>query len=267
MNGTRLARVAGFCALALLPLSATASVQQPDPALTALLGAQSAAISTARTARRDAMSFTDIPRPAATAPQSVVAPAEPGTPDVAVQLAGLLGPAAPALKPTRANRAWNSFAVSQAAPAGAVADVEHSARFLAALPTASGGADWQCLSEALYFEARGESVRGLFAVAEVILNRVDTSAFPGSVCRVIKQGTGKRYQCQFTFTCDGISDVVREPAAWRRVGKVARLMLDGAPRVLTDGATHYHTKAVRPRWSRVFALTATIGVHRFYRMG
>lgn len=137
--------------------------------------------------------------------------------------------------------------------------------FVAAQPAASGGAQWECLTEALYFEARGESVRGMFAVAEVILNRVDNRAYPNTVCGVVNQGTGGRYQCQFTYTCDGIADRVNDRASWRTVGIVARAMLDGAPRELTNGATHYHTRAVSPSWSRVFPRTASIGSHYFYR--
>jgi len=133
-----------------------------------------------------------------------------------------------------------------------------------ALPTARGDAEWECLAEALYFEARGETVEGQFAVAEVILNRVDAPAFPDTVCGVVNQGTGARYQCQFTYTCDGAAEVIHEPRAHDRVGKVARIMLDGAPRELTDGATYYHTKAVNPRWARRFDRTTTIGVHHFY---
>ncbi|TCM88101.1 cell wall hydrolase [Rhodovulum steppense] len=141
----------------------------------------------------------------------------------------------------------------------------YDAAWLAAQPAARGGDEWQCLTEALYFEARGESVAGQFAVAEVILNRVASPAYPDSVCGVIRQGTGKRYQCQFSYTCDGRAEVIREPAAYQRMGKIARVMLDGAPRALTSGATHYHTKAVQPRWANVFPRTATIGVHHFYR--
>ena len=143
--------------------------------------------------------------------------------------------------------------------------VAFSRDWIDALPTAKGGEQWRCLSEALYFEARGESVSGQFAVAEVILNRVASKRFPNTVCGVIKQGTGRRYQCQFTYTCDGHDERIREPRAFERVGKVARLMLDGAESNLTQGATYYHTKAVSPRWSRKFKRTATIGVHHFYR--
>ena len=132
-------------------------------------------------------------------------------------------------------------------------------------PSPGGDAEWRCLSEALYFEARGEPVAGLFAVAEVILNRVDSDAFPDTVCRVVKQGTGKRFACQFTYTCDGLREDINDIAAWIRVGKVARAMLDGAPRNLTGGATYYHTNYVAPYWSRVFERTASIGDHYFYR--
>ena len=134
-----------------------------------------------------------------------------------------------------------------------------------ALPEASGGAEWACLAEALYFEARGETVKGQFAVAEVILNRVASTAFPDTICSVVNQGTGQRYRCQFTYTCDGHAEVVHEKAAYRRVGKVARLAMDGDLPALTSGATYYHTNAVSPRWSRKFERTATIGVHHFYR--
>lgn len=124
---------------------------------------------------------------------------------------------------------------------------------------------WSCLAQALYFEARGESVAGIFAVAEVILNRVDSALYPDTVCGVVHQGTGRRYQCQFTYTCDGKSDAIRETRAYERVGKIAAIMLAGTERTLTEGATHYHTTSVNPSWARKFPKTTKIGVHVFYR--
>lgn len=137
--------------------------------------------------------------------------------------------------------------------------------WLDALPVREGGAEWRCLTEALYFEARGETIRGQFAVAEVILNRMSSRRFPNTVCAVINQGTGARYRCQFTYTCDGRPEIISERAAWERVGKVAYLMLQGVPRLLTKGATFYHTTGVSPSWSRQFEQTAQYGVHVFYR--
>lgn len=153
--------------------------------------------------------------------------------------------------------------VAAAPPKG----LSYSKAWLDKQPKATGDAQWRCLSEALYFEARGETVRGQFAVAEVIMNRVASSAYPNSICRVINQGTGRKYACQFTYTCDGHPEVIHEKKAWARVGKVARAILDGAPRDLTKGAMYYHTKSVRPSWARKFQKTATIGVHYFYKNG
>ncbi|MEP3345361.1 MAG: cell wall hydrolase [Litoreibacter sp.] len=138
------------------------------------------------------------------------------------------------------------------------------AKTLNALPAATGGPEWRCLSEALYFEARGETVKGQIAVAEVILNRVSSSRFPDTVCGVIHQGTGRKFACQFTYTCDGKPERITEPSAFSRVGKIARMMLSGAPRNLAGGATFYHTTAVNPRWASKFRRTARHGVHLFY---
>ena len=128
-------------------------------------------------------------------------------------------------------------------------------------PAPEGDAEWQCLTEAVYFEARGESLDGQVAVAEVILNRVDSPLYPRTVCGVVKQRGGG---CQFSYVCDGKTRM-REKVAADIAGRVARAMLDGAPRVLTDGATYFHARSVRPSWSKRFAKTASIGAHLFYR--
>jgi len=143
--------------------------------------------------------------------------------------------------------------------------VEFSNDWVDAQPEATGGTQLECLAEALYFEARGESVKGQFAVAEVILNRVDSARFPNTACDVINQGTGAKYQCQFTYTCDGRKEVIHEHRAYERVSKVAQAALDGHAPEITQGATHYHTTAVSPNWSRVYTKTTAIGTHIFYR--
>ncbi|NJM83598.1 MAG: cell wall hydrolase [Tabrizicola sp.] len=135
--------------------------------------------------------------------------------------------------------------------------------WLFAQPAPTGGEDWQCLTTALYFEARGEGLQGQFAVAEVILNRAESPLYPGSICGVVNQRGGGG--CQFSFVCDSTSDKMRDAAARDRAARVARVMLDGAPRLLTDGATHFHTRSVRPGWARRFPQTAAIGAHVFYR--
>lgn len=122
-----------------------------------------------------------------------------------------------------------------------------------------------CLQEAIYHESRGENIYGQFAVAEVILNRVDSSRYPDSVCGVVHQNAHRRNACQFSYACNGRSRAMNEPNARRLAGGIAQVLMSGAPRELTGGATHFHTTGVRPRWSRVFDRTAQFGSHLFYR--
>lgn len=141
--------------------------------------------------------------------------------------------------------------------------IEYSVAWLYSQAVPTGDAQWECLKTALYFEARGESLKGQFAVAEVVLNRVDSGQFPGTVCGVVQQGG--RGGCQFSYNCDGNRDVMSDRGAADLSGRIARVMLDGAPRGLTAGATYFHTRAVNPSWSRRFAQTTAIGAHLFYR--
>jgi spore germination cell wall hydrolase CwlJ-like protein len=175
------------------------------------------------------------------------------------------GPAIPKPEPKAAAKTASKAkanANANAAPAMPVL-IRYEEGFLAAQPAPSGDAQWKCLQTALYFEARGESLKGQFAVAEVILNRVDSREYPNSVCGVVQQGGNAG--CQFSYVCDGNSDVMRDREAADKAGRIARVMLNGAPRGLTAGATHFHTRAVNPRWAHRFPRTASIGAHLFYR--
>jgi spore germination cell wall hydrolase CwlJ-like protein len=124
---------------------------------------------------------------------------------------------------------------------------------------------WHCLTEALYFEARGENLVGQVAVAEVILNRVDSKSYPNSICGVIQQGQSTRNGCQFSFICDGKVEHIGDRGLFEELGKVAWVMIQGKPRILTGKATHYHAASVKPRWARRLVRTARIGDHIFYR--
>jgi spore germination cell wall hydrolase CwlJ-like protein len=146
---------------------------------------------------------------------------------------------------------------------GLATETDIEALIKAAAPEGDG--EWRCLTEALYFEARGEALEGQIAVAEVILNRRDSGRYPETVCGVVQQGTGEKWMCQFSYFCDGLSDEIRDDEAWEHLGRIARVMLDGAPRQLTEGAQFYHTKAVDPYWADEFFQTAEIGAHLFYR--
>jgi spore germination cell wall hydrolase CwlJ-like protein len=122
----------------------------------------------------------------------------------------------------------------------------------------------KCLAEAVYFESRGEPVRGQIAVAQVIMNRVFSPFYPNDVCGVVHQSNGRG--CQFSYNCDGIPNVVTEPDAMARAMHIARDMINGKlwmPEVAK--ATHYHAYYVRPDWINEMHTISTMGVHTFYR--
>ena len=123
----------------------------------------------------------------------------------------------------------------------------------------------QCLTAAIYYEARSESDDGQRAVAQVVLNRVRHPAFPASVCGVVYQGSYRRTGCQFTFTCDG--SLRRRPIAhiWDRARRIAEAALAGEVYAPVGNATHYHTTAILPYWASSLTRSAVVGAHIFYR--
>ena len=124
----------------------------------------------------------------------------------------------------------------------------------------------KCLTEVVYFEARGEAVRGQIAVAQVVLNRAFSGKYPDTVCGVVYQNKHRHLACQFTFACDNNADVVKEPDMWDRARKIAKAMLDGQlwlPDVAKS--THYHAYWVRPSWVSEMKKMYKTGVHTFYR--
>lgn len=127
------------------------------------------------------------------------------------------------------------------------------------------GRGLECLTAAVYYEARSEPLDGQRAVAQVVLNRVRHSAFPGSICGVVFQGSQRRTGCQFSFTCDGAMRRAREPGAWARAREVAEGALAGQVYAPVGLATHFHTTAIRPWWAPSMRHAVTVGSHIFYR--
>ena len=122
-----------------------------------------------------------------------------------------------------------------------------------------------CLTQAVYYEARSEPVDGQRAVAQVVLNRVRDRAFPHSVCGVVFQGSERRTGCQFSFTCDGSMDRPIEPAAWDRARIVAQAALAGSVYAPVGSATYYHANYVLPWWASSLSRIGAVGSHIFYR--
>ena len=135
------------------------------------------------------------------------------------------------------------------------------------MPGVTGDGEWRCLAEAIYYEARGEPLQGQIAVAEVVLNRVDSRRYPNSICGVTRQGVGNGRACQFSYACNGQPERMANRGPRERSEKLAAIMIAGRERSVTDGATHFHATYVRPGWARQYVRTAAIGAHIFYRPG
>ena len=127
-------------------------------------------------------------------------------------------------------------------------------------------AEQQCLASGIYFEARGESVKGQAAVAQVILNRVRNPAYPDTICGVVYQNENWRNRCQFSFACDNIKDRIRSEAHWKMARDVGLAVTAGKIWLEQVGSsTHYHAVYVRPNWARTMKKVGRIGLHIFYR--
>ena len=182
------------------------------------------------------------------APQPPVAP--PGAPPVEET----------ALKPVSAQTALEinrAVALQKAGPAASPFSVDSKT------PTFDRAT--QCLTQAIYYEAGNEPTDGKRAVAQVILNRVRSPAFPNSVCGVVYQGSQKKTGCQFTFTCDGALGRTPNPRSWQSAREIAAAALHGSVYGPVGHATHYHANYVVPYWAGSMAKVTVIGAHLFYR--
>jgi spore germination cell wall hydrolase CwlJ-like protein len=119
-----------------------------------------------------------------------------------------------------------------------------------------------CLSEAVYFESKNEPIDGQKAVAHVIVNRTHNSNYPNTVCKVINQKT--KYTCQFSYKCDGYSDIPKNKEDFDTATDVAEDVLLGEDDI-TNGALFFHNNTVRPNWAKASKLTLAIGNHKFYK--
>ena len=125
----------------------------------------------------------------------------------------------------------------------------------------------KCLADAVYFEARGEPLRGQMAVAQVVMNRVFSGYYPNNVCGVVYQNANRHLACQFTFACEG-KDLSRidELDMWAQAKRIAKDTLDGKIWLVEVGhATHYHAYWVHPSWVHEMKKMYKLGVHTFYR--
>ena len=146
----------------------------------------------------------------------------------------------------------------------------------------------ECLALNMYHEARGQGTAGLFAVSAVVLNRVNDTRFPNSVCEVVEQGpireswktrkneslpqSKRKYypiknRCQFSWFCDGKSDTPRNKKKYEELLDLAKLIMYNELILvdITDGALFYHADYVTPGWAKTKQKTVEIQDHIFYR--
>lgn len=127
------------------------------------------------------------------------------------------------------------------------------------------GEERNCLAQAIYYEARSEPRVGQLAVADVVLNRMRSPIYPGSICEVVYQGSERKTGCQFSFTCDGAMQARLNKRKWKASQDLAGAVLAGVRAPVSRNATHYHATYVTPYWAKSLTPTATIGTHKFYK--
>lgn len=127
--------------------------------------------------------------------------------------------------------------------------------------------DLTCLAKNVYYEARGEPLDGQYAVAEVTLNRVASKHYPNTVCDVVYQENfdviRKRNVSAFSWTELDVSPPM-DRGLWNRAWRVAEEVYDDKAEPRVEGALFYHSRYIRPRWSRRKRPIAKIGNHVFY---
>ena len=140
------------------------------------------------------------------------------------------------------------------------------------LYTAEQYPEHYCLAQNIYFEARGSNLADRAGVANVVMNRTKDRRYPATICEVVRQGEKDangnmvRNRCQFSWYCDGKSDVPGNQDLWIDAQMLAWEMIENNKyRGLTEGATHYHATYVSPNWARDLQLVGRIGAHIFYR--
>lgn len=132
-------------------------------------------------------------------------------------------------------------------------------------------AEINCLAKNIYFEGRGESLRGKIAIGLVTLNRVKHNLYPNTICKVVwEKGRNRsgRLVAQFSWTLDGNSNRPIIAQKWKDIILIARAMTaDNSLSTIkdfTNGATHYHANYINPNWHNLSRLV-NIDTHIFYK--
>lgn len=119
-----------------------------------------------------------------------------------------------------------------------------------------------CLAEAIYYEARGESFAGQVFVGFVIRNRVLSDRFPDTFCQVIEQP----HQFSFYDHIDNKQKAMREVDARDQAYEVAYMVMNTSTPPIPEGVMFYHTTNILPNWNySLLDEYAVVGNHIFYQ--
>jgi spore germination cell wall hydrolase CwlJ-like protein len=118
-----------------------------------------------------------------------------------------------------------------------------------------------CLASAVYFEARGESIDGQLAVADVVLNRVASERYPDTICDVVEQP----WQFSFVNATGSIPEADRTSEAWRKAVAISEIALNNAARKVSEDVLWYHADYVAPSWGKRLDREKKVGLHIFYK--
>ena len=141
--------------------------------------------------------------------------------------------------------------------------------------SAIGESDRVCLAQNIYFESANQPDAGRLAVAQVVLNRVYDDQFPNTICDVVYQSYTRKnwkgemvpilHKCQFSWYCDGKSDVPTDSKTWSEALDLAENIISYIGFDVTSGALYYHTTGVDPYWNDYLTQTVIINDHIFYK--
>jgi hypothetical protein len=117
----------------------------------------------------------------------------------------------------------------------------------------------ECLAAAVFFEARGETLEGQLAVAEVVLNRAASGIYPPAICDVVTQ------RSQFSFIRRGkFPPIDRSSQNWRKALAIAEIARKDLAEQVAPNVLWFHAHYVAPAWKRTRTRVARIGSHIFY---
>lgn len=119
----------------------------------------------------------------------------------------------------------------------------------------------RCLADNIYHESRNQSIIGQISVAQVTINRVESSKFPDNICDVVTQKINKT--CQFSWVCYDVDvDDYQSYDISMRVANAVYLYNTRIDKL--NDAMFYHASYVSPRWTR-YERIVKIEDHIFYR--